>query len=70
MKRVKNNDNMPAVETELLEQSDGRLKEISSKILQNYGDQFSVQIEPIEIFLMQVHLETAKAFLVEKKGRK
>lgn len=61
MRRVQNQEKLPAVDSSLIEEGDVRLKQISQKVLEAYGFQYGFPLESIEIFLLQVHLEAAKA---------
>ncbi|MGG0753467.1 PRD domain-containing protein [Brevibacillus laterosporus] len=65
MRRVQNQEKLPAIDASLMEEGDVRLQQISQKVLDAYGLQYGFSLEPIEIFLLQVHLEVAKAVLEE-----
>ncbi|AYK08442.1 PRD domain-containing protein [Brevibacillus laterosporus] len=67
MRRVQHKERLAAMDLSLMEEGDVRLQQISQKVLDAYGEQYSFLIEPIEIFLLQVHLETAKTLLEETK---
>ncbi|WP_232697284.1 PRD domain-containing protein [Brevibacillus daliensis] len=64
-RRIRNKETLPPIDPAMLEESNQDFKAISKKVLQIYGDQYNTEIEPIEVFLMQVHLETAKALQQE-----
>ncbi|MDF9411538.1 PRD domain-containing protein [Brevibacillus laterosporus] len=67
MRRVQHKERLAAMDLSLMEEGDVRLQQISQKVLDAYGEQYGFLIEPIEIFLLQVHLETAKTLLEETK---
>ncbi|MDN9009558.1 hypothetical protein [Brevibacillus laterosporus] len=65
IRRVQDKERLAAMDLSFMEEGDGRLQQISQKVLDAYGVQNGFSIEPIEVFLLQVHLETAKAILEE-----